>query len=118
MKRTRKWLAALLLALASPAFADVVLDWNEVGASAIIGRIGPPEGARVMAMMHVAMYNAINAVEGRRASYLFEARPKGEASAEAAGAASARTVLEAMIPQQKESFEKAYQASLQKLAGR
>jgi hypothetical protein len=110
MKRIRPAIAALLLALASPAFADAVLDWNEVGASAIVGgRIGPAEGARIMAMMHVAMYNAINAVQGH---------PKDGASAEAAGAAAARTVLDAVVPQQKESFEKAYQSSLQKLAGR
>jgi hypothetical protein len=117
MRLIKAWLAASLLALTSPAFADVVLDWNEAGAKAIVAeRIGPPEGARIMAMMHVAMYNAINAVQRRYGSYRFEARAKGESSAEAAGAAAARMVLEQMIPQQKEQLASMYQSSLRPLA--
>ena len=86
MRLIKVCLATLLLALVSPAFADVVLDWNEAGARAIVAeRIGPPEGARIMAMMHLAMYNAIKAAQR-------------DNSAEAAGAAAARMVLEQMIP--------------------
>jgi hypothetical protein len=119
MTNLRTSFAALLIAFVLPASADAVLDWNERGVAAVTAsRFGPPEGARIMAMMHVAMYNAINAVQARYAPYRFESRAKGEASAEAAGAAAAHVVLAAMVPQQKESIDQAYQASLQSLAGR
>jgi len=116
MRLSRTWLATLLLALAQPALADVVLDWNETGAKAVTAQpMGAAEGARILAMTHVAMYNAISAVQRRPGSYRFDARPDGEASAEAAGAAAARTVLDAMLPQHKEIFATAYQVSLQSL---
>jgi hypothetical protein len=91
MRFIRLWLATLLFAFNNSAFADVVLDWNEAGARAIAAeRIGPPEGARIMAMMHFAMYEAIKEAHGE--------------SAEAAGAAAARVVLDEMIPQQKQQW--------------
>jgi hypothetical protein len=118
MRSIRTWLFTILIGLASPAFADVVLDWNEAGARAIAAeRIGPPEGARIMAMMHVAMYNAINAVERRYGSYRFEGPGNADGSAEAAGAAAARVVLDAMIPQQKEPFAQLYRSTLQAIGG-
>jgi len=54
-------------------------------------------------------------VQRRPGSYRFDARPDGEASAEAAGVAAARTVLDTMLPQHKEIFATAYQVSLQSL---
>ena len=91
-------IAALILAIATPAFADVVLDFNDAAAKAIVAeRIGPPEGARIMAMMHFAMYEAIK-----------EAR---DSSPEAAAAAAARVVLDETIPQQKQQWASMSQSS-------
>jgi hypothetical protein len=87
MRFIRFWLLSLFFPL--PAFSDAVLDWNEVAAKAIVAdRIGPPEGARIMAMMHMAMYDAIKDARGE--------------SPEAASAAAARIVLDEAIPQQKQ----------------
>jgi hypothetical protein len=113
----RLLLAALLLAPAS-SFADAILDWNETGvAAAFAARQSPAEGARTMAMMHVAMFNAVNAIERRYANYGFDKRPASGASASAAAAAAARTVLVGLFPDQREALEKTYSASLQKLSG-
>jgi hypothetical protein len=70
-----------------------------------------------MTMMHVAMFNAVNAIERRYANYGFENRPGSGASAGAAAAAAARTVLVGLFPDQREALEKTYAASLQKLSG-
>ena len=104
MNRFTNWIALLLFALASPAFADVVLDWNDAGARAVVAeRIGPPEGARIMAMMHLAMHDAVRAA--------------GSAPPEVAAATAARVVLDEMIPAQKAEFAKLYQSSVQALSG-
>src|SRR5205823_7384694 len=90
---------ALLTAIATllpiqSAFADAVLDWNEVGAAAV-GASGqrPPDGARAMAMMHVAMFDAINAIEQKYQPYAYQSKGSTNMSAEAAAAAAAHTVL-------------------------
>ena len=55
------------LSAGTTARADVVMDWNEIGAARVLAaRQSPPDGARTMAMMHVAMFDAINAVLGGR----------------------------------------------------
>ena len=113
----RLLLAALLLVPAS-SFADAVLDWNEAAVAAVLAaRQSPAEGARTMAMMHVAMFNAVNAIERRYANYGFDQRPASGASASAAAAGAARTVLAGLFPDQREALEKTYAASLQKLSG-
>jgi hypothetical protein len=95
------------------AGADVVTDWNEIAVAQVLAaRQSPPEGARSMAMMHVAMFDAINAVQPRYASYAFKGQATAGASAEAAGVAAARTVLAKLFPDQKEAVETAYASSL------
>lgn len=112
------YLAAMLLVLPATSSADAVLDWNERGVAAVLAsRQSPPDGARSMAMMHVAMFNAVNAVQPRYTPYGFEARTGAGASADAAAAAAARTVLVGLFPDQRDALEKAYAASLQKISG-
>ena len=104
--------------LAPAARADAVLDWNDVGIAAVIAsRSSPPEGARAMAMMHVAMFEAVNAVEGGHAPYTFRTRAPASTSAEGAAAAAAYRVLSGLYPQQRETLDKAWAASRQKLEG-
>ena len=59
-----------LLAVASPgmAHADAVLDWNGHAANAIVAvaAMPPPRGLIRLAMVHVAIYDAVNAIEGTR----------------------------------------------------
>ena len=95
--------------------ADVVLDWNEV-ALAAVATSRPPDGARAMAMMHVAMFDAINAVEPKYRAYAYPSKASGSVSAEAAAAAAAQTVLAKLFPDQAQKIEAAYTASLAKIA--
>jgi len=95
------------------AGADVVTDWNDVGLQRLLAaRQSPPEGARTLAMMHVAMFDAINAVQPRYVSYAFKGKAPAGASAEAAGAAAARTVLLKLFPEQKDAIEQAWSSSI------
>lgn len=115
----RAWCcAALLFLLPAASMADAVLDWNEHGLAAVLAaRRSPPEGARAMAMMHVAMFNAVNAIERRYATYGFEGRAPAGTSAEAAAATAAHTLLLDLFPEQREALGKAYAASLRQIAG-
>src|SRR4051812_27554296 len=118
MKAFRRLVAMMTLLLPSIALADAVLDWNETGvAASLAARQPPPESARTMGMMHLAMFNAVNAIERHYAPYGFEGRAPAGASANAAAIAAARTVLAGLFPDQRASLDKAYAASLAKLSG-
>jgi hypothetical protein len=118
MKAFCKLMALMTALLPAIARADAVLDWNETGVATVLAaRQPPPESARAMAMMHLAMFNAVNAIERRYTSYGFESRSASGASASAAAAAAARSVLAGLFPDQREAVEKAYAASLARLSG-
>jgi hypothetical protein len=105
------WVVSVLCVF--PVRADVVTDWNEVAVARLVAaRQLPPDGARALAMMHVAMFDAINAVQPRYTPYAFKGKVPAGASAEAAAAAAARTVLLKLYADQAEPVEKAYAASL------
>src|SRR4051794_4036028 len=110
MGQLRSWsVAAALFCLPATSMADAVLDWNEVGVATVLAaRQGPAEGARVMAMMHVAVFNAVNAIEPRYMQYGFEGRTAAGASANAATAAAAHSTLLKLLPEQREALDKAY----------
>src|SRR5215813_4167292 len=103
------------LSWAGPACADMVLDWNGHAANAIVAVAGqtPPRGAIRLALVHTAIYDAVNAIEG----YPFH--PYGvtpnvvtPASPEAATAAAAHDVLVALFPNQQQELDAKYAASL------
>lgn len=113
MNRITHLAAAVLLLFPAVCAADEVLDWNDVA----LGRVlaagqSPPDGTRTMAMVHVAMFDAINAVERRYVPYNFSIRAPTGTSAEAAAVASAATVLLELFPDQEQAVTAAYVASL------
>ena len=65
------------------ARADTVLDWNATAAGLPI--VAPPVLARVMATMHGAVHDAVNAIEPRYEAYRAIEAPPG-ASIDAAAA--------------------------------
>ena len=69
-QKSRNLLALVLLsALASTSRADVIMDWNARADSiATDKRLLPPVHGRVLAIMHVAMFEAVNAIERRYVS--------------------------------------------------
>ena len=94
---------ALLAVLATPASAraDTVTDWNQVAAAALQspGTATPPgagQGAvstAHLAMVHVAVYDAVNAIAGCHEPYVSSPAAKPWYSQDAAVAAAARHVL-------------------------
>src|SRR5262245_35232000 len=97
---------------ASSVQADVVTDWNSVALDAVIAaREAQPTQARSVTMVHVAMFEAINAIEPRYKPYVMKASPSPGASREAAAAAAAHAILMKLYPAQSASFDKALAGS-------
>ena len=101
--------AALLVA---PARADVVTDWNAITNALVANDVGNNPRLRTLAMVHVAMSDAINTVQNRYARVVAKVPPAPGASAEAAAATAARQILTQIYPKQKAKIEEAYAASL------
>lgn len=100
------------LSLAGSAHADVVTDWNQT-AIATLNAAGvrfPPQ-TRALAMMHAAMFDAVNATNHRYTAYAVDIYAP-HASPEAAAAAAAHGVLLSLIPSQQVNLDAAYAASL------
>jgi membrane-associated phospholipid phosphatase len=92
---------------------DAVLDWNQTLLNAVKqDKTAPPLASRNMAMVHAAIYDAVNAIEQTGKIYRVEANAPESASAEAAAAAAAHRVLVNLYPQQTATFDTALQASL------
>ena len=84
----------VLIGLAQPASADVITDWNDRAVAYVLGRgMGPPPAERVVAMTHVAMFDALNSIERRYQPYLVQLPAAAAASKEAASASAAGHVL-------------------------
>jgi hypothetical protein len=93
--------------------ADIVSDWN-VTALKITAAAQAPGAtqARSLAMMHLAISDAVNSVQGRFTRYIATVAAVPSASAEAAGAAAARKILTELFPNQKAIVDEAYAASM------
>ena len=109
--------ACILLAVAvvfpSICDADIVTDWNQkAGASVLEAKIFPFAGTRVMAIMHTAMFDAINSIEGHYTPYKFKVSAPAGSSPEAAGVAAAHAALVALFSEQKAALDAAYATSL------
>lgn len=79
------------LSAAAPARADVVSQWNE-------RTLSFGGSSRTLAMVHIAMFDAINAIEPRYRPYLQLPVPAAGALPEAAAAAAAHGVLVRLLP--------------------
>jgi hypothetical protein len=83
---------------------DAVLTWNaNAGAAATEACLAPLADplheSRIYAAMHIAIHDALNAIDRRSRPYAFDALGDPGASPDAAVAAAARTVLVALIGQ-------------------
>src|SRR5262249_19818217 len=91
---------AVLGVLAAPAHADVISDWNEKVVSFVTSaKMAPPQAERVMAMAHVAMFDAVNAIDKRYRPYLIQPDAPPTASRETAAAVAASRVLLGLHPE-------------------
>jgi hypothetical protein len=84
------------------------LDHTPVAASEtrVFGEeLGPARASRAMAIVHIAMFDAVNAIAGGYRSYTKIAGPRHGASMDAAIAQAARDTLVAMFPSQQPAFD-------------
>ena len=64
-----------LTPLAAIAAPNVITDWDQKAVATVQGnvpaapRIGPVGATRIMAVMHIAMFEAVNAVDGKYEPY-------------------------------------------------
>jgi membrane-associated phospholipid phosphatase len=95
---------------------DMVLRWNEITLQAIkTDRTPPPRASRHLAMVHVAVYDAVNAITGTHRPFRVHAAALEKASPEAAAAAAAHRVLVDLYPAQKDGFDRALERALTEL---
>lgn len=117
----RSWRAVVAMAAlgaAAPAFASpqhhdptVIVEWNEILQSNIPATAGV-FSFRYYAVMHIAMFDAVNSIDHRYAPYRVRVAAHPGASAEAAAAKAARDVLVQLIPAAASSFDAALNARL------
>src|SRR5688572_23085852 len=70
--------------------ADTVLEWNEVAVEATrVARLSPNAQTRALAMVHGAIFDAVNGIERDYAPYLVQRHAPIWASEEAAAAVAA-----------------------------
>jgi hypothetical protein len=108
---------ALLCLFTGNAHADVVTDWN-VTTLQVLRAVQAVGGAqsRTLAMVHVAMSDAVNSVQNRYTRYAAKGPIMPNASAEAAAATAAWHVLTQLYPNQKATIDEAYMASIKAIA--
>ena len=108
--------ASTLTTAQVPAKQDMVLRWNTVALDAIRAeRTPPPMAARNLAIVHIAIYDAVNAIYRTHRPYGIDAVPEAGASPEAAAAAAAFHTLVAIFPMQKAIFDRALADSLREI---
>lgn len=117
MRYLRKVLQIAVIAFIAAASAqaeDVVLQWDRVLGQTIQAGAHPPTvmPTRSFAMMHLAMFDAVNSIEHRYRPYLTEVRGYQNASARIAAAKAAYSVLSALYPNRVSVFDVEYQISL------
>jgi hypothetical protein len=80
------------------ASANVVTDWDEKAVAYIQPRMVPPAAYRAMAIVHIAMFDAVNSIEPLYRSYQNSPPATKDTSKDAAAAAAAGTVLKDLFP--------------------
>jgi hypothetical protein len=117
MKRSLLWAFALLPAASAPA--DVVIDANlEILAAIRTLAVPPPVASRNMAILHTAVFDAVNGIAPRYESYRVAPAAPAGSSMQAAAAGAAYRVLDALYGSNatlQTSFSAYYQAALSPL---
>ena len=92
----------VVLFSAECATADVLDDWNEAMLNAIRRENTPPPlAARNLAILHVALFDAVNSIERTHKPYLTFVAPGGPASEQMAVAAAGREVSLSLFPSER-----------------
>jgi Ca2+-binding RTX toxin-like protein len=95
--------------------ADLVIEWNNATIQAIrsdLGSANPGDGSRVFALVHTAVYDAVNAITKQYSSFALTTEAPSWASKEAAVATAARDVLAGLYPTKVANFNALWQQNL------
>lgn len=112
--KLQTWLMLAVIVLALPAMvrADVVTDWNAIAVQATLTANRPgPSGVIDIAIVHVTMYDAVQAIEKKYEPYYVEI-PGASGSPVAAAAKAAHDVLVNRFPAQATSLTQMYEQYL------
>ena len=119
MLAKRKWIlvALLLTAPITAAGANVITDWDEKAVGIVQpGTAFPPATAlRTVAMLHLAMFEAVNSIERRYRPYRVRVAAAAETSKEAAAASAAGTILRKLVPNSAADIQTAMTSYLEKM---
>ena len=88
-------LALVLIFPIDSSSGNVITDWDT---KAVAVAAPAPSGTREMAIVHVAMFDAVNSIERRYRPYLVQIPVSKNTSQDAAAATAAGTVLVALHP--------------------
>jgi hypothetical protein len=101
-----------------PARPDAVIFWDRVMLDAIrVDKTAPPQAARAMAMVSIAVYDAVNAIEHTHAFYKIRASAPPGTSEPAAASTAAFFVLESLYPAQQTTFQDDLRLALKRIPG-
>ena len=110
-------IALAVLNVSTPARADVVTDWNMRAATiATAAGLPPPSTYRVMAIVQIAVYEAINSISRKYPPFRVRIDAPPGASIDTATAAANRASLIKLVPNQHAAIEAAYQSALAGIA--
>ena len=108
--------AAALGGMVAPtaAHANTVTDWNGYASTAIVSTAvqPPPVSVLSFAMVHGAVYDAVNAIDRSHRSYLAQPPARRSDSKDAAAATAAYGVLVKLFPAQAPTLQPLYDASM------
>jgi hypothetical protein len=108
--------ALLAVALSTAARADIVTNWNQTAIKTVLEN--PPVGLtplRNLAIVHLAVHDAVNAAKPKYEPYLFKARAPDAALPEAAALSAAFNALVKLYPTQRATLEADYKRDLARL---
>ena len=86
---------------------DVVLHWNELAVQSLASQPPRVPLARNLALVHVAMFDAVNAIDRSYEPYAAHVHASQGASQEAAAAQAAHDTLAALYPSRQAVFDAA-----------
>ena len=96
--------------LGASTWGDIIVEMNELTLDAIrFSSTPPPKATRGLAMVHLAIYDAVNAITGEGSPYLVSETPAPGTSAEAAAVAAVYTMQRNLWPEFTTVFEAAYE---------
>jgi hypothetical protein len=100
------------------ARADVILDWNTIALKTTAAApFNPPLETRNLAIVHAAMFDAVNSITREFQPYAVHLHAPGWASPEAAAVAAAHAALVQLYPAQQSPLDAAYTTSLALIHG-